>query len=278
MVSAFVSRNLSECPRNRIATCWKALRTPFRLCANTLGLWLRLQHGQAPHPCVRVWNLPIMKPCRSVGGCVCVWPLYDQTVMYNSEDSGRQWEIDSKIRTTRSLLLYQWEVEVCVWEREVRHSGWLTVTLRLRQSDMIVFLFSLPLAVCLCKMHKKKLWQSMKNVRVRDYDVVKGVNMHCSLSAVLVTSSHTHLIHSFAGQRGRSCALLCVCGFKADASVCCLPCQSQPPLLRLPSSHPSIRPSVYPSVNQSSVPLSIIFSVLCETACWCRVSFFIVQL
>lgn len=147
----------------------------------------------------------------------------------------------------------------CVWEREVRHSGWLTGTLRLRQSDMIVFLLSLPLAVCMRKMHKKKRWQSMKNVK--EWCCLFWVLTHALLSfssASHVFAHSSHLIHAFAGQWGRSCALLCVCGFKADASVCCLPCQSQTPLLRLPSSHPS----VYPSANQSSVPLSVILSFL----------------
>lgn len=84
--------------------------------------------------------------------------------------------------------------------------------------------------------------------------------MHCSLSAVLVTSSHTHFILYTHSPGTEEEAVRC-CVFVASRPMrlsAVSPCQSQPPLLRLPSSHPSI----YPSINQPSVPLSIILCFL----------------
>lgn len=122
--------------------------------------------------------------------------------MYNSENSGQQREIDSKIRTTRSLRLKQWEVEVCVWERETHHTGWLTGTQAGRHDCVPVA----PAVKCVSVQdaQAKKRWQSMKNAGAGDYDVVYfGVLTHALLS--FSSASHVfthafHLTHAFAGQ------------------------------------------------------------------------------
>ncbi len=179
--------------------------------------------------------------------------------MYNSEDSCRQWEIDSKIRTTRSLWLKQWEVEVYVWEREVRHRGWLTGTRRLKLSDMIVFLLFLPLGVSVQDAQEKPMTINEKCKSSR-WCCLFWVLTHALLSfssASHVFAQSFYLVLSFAGHWGRSCVLLCVCGFKADASVCCLP-------LSIPASSyaflPLIHPSIHPSTSHPSLcPSSSLF-------------------
>lgn len=194
--------------------------------------------------------------------------------MYNSEDSCRQWEIDSKIRTTRSLWLKQWEVEVYVWEREVRHRGWLTGTQRLKLSDMIVFLLFLPLGVSVQDAQEKPMTINEKCKSSRWWCCLFWVLTHALLSfssASHVFAHSFYLVFSFAGHWGRSCVLLCVCGFKADASVCCLP-------LSIPASSltPSFLSSIHLSIHQPAIRPFVhhpLFSVLCEAACWCCVSF-----
>ncbi len=116
-------------------------------------------------------------------------------------------------------------------------------------------------------MHKKKTIKINEKCKsLRWWCCLFWVLTHALLS--LSSASHVfahsfNLVHAFAGHWGRSCALLCVCGFKADASVCCLP-------LSIPAS--SLKPSILSSIHQPAIRPFVhhpLFSVLCVAACWC---------
>lgn len=98
--------------------------------------------------------------------------------------------------------------------------------------------------------------------------------MHCSLSAVLVTSPYTHFIsytHSLGSEEE---AVLCL--WLQGRCVCLL----SPLSIPASSLAPSLLSSVRLSIRQPVIRLFVrhpFFSVLCEAACWCCVSFFIVQ-
>ncbi len=96
--------------------------------------------------------------------------------------------------------------------------------------------------------------------------------MHCSLSAVLVMSSHSHFI-SYSHSPGTEEEAVCCCVFVASRPMrlsAVSPCQSQPPLM------PSFLSSIHLSIHQPAIRPFVhhpLFSVLCEAACWCCVSF-----